>query len=589
MGIMDKTNQLNMTAKYRNLWVIICIFLYSCATVPVPDTGSAAAESGIVVPTSPQDSTTATRTQGATVEDRLIVEQSKPEPKEETESPDVQAVDQSGTEAQLIESVDDADPVEVTDLWDRLRTGFRLDHNHPGIQSDLRWYASNQKYLDRVAERARPFLYYIVTETEKRNMPLEIALLPVVESAFQTFAYSHGRAAGIWQFIPGTGRMYGLRQNWWYDGRRDVWASTQAALKYLSALHKKFDDWELALAAYNSGSGTVRKAIRKNLRRGRATDFWSLRRNLPKETRGYVPKLLAISAIVADPQKYGIELNAIADEPFLAKVDLDSQLDLALAAEMADMSIDEIYGLNPAFNRWATEPNDKNALLIPLAKEQAFKQRLASLPPEKRIRWERHRIRRGETIGQIARRFNTTSRVIRKVNKLRGNTIRQGKNLIIPVAVKDKSHYSHTADKRKKKIQNTHRRGRVKKTYTVKQGDSFWTISRKYNVGMRKLAKWNAMAPRDRLSVGQKLVVWTKHRSKTITSIDTSRLVMPPNSRTKRWIRYKVRRGDSLARIASKFKVTVAQLRKWNKKLRRKKYIQPGQSLKLFVDVTRQS
>lgn len=478
---------------------------------------------------------------------------------------------------------------EVQDIWDRIRSGFTLDYSNPGVQSDLKWFAANQAYLDRVVERARPFLYYIVTETEKRNMPLEIALLPVVESAFQTFAYSHGRAAGIWQFIPSTGRIYGLRQNWWYDGRRDVWASTQAALKYLEALNNKFDDWELALAAYNSGSGTVKRAIRKNKKRGRGIDFWSLRRNLPKETRGYVPKLLAIAAIVAEPERYGVELQSVDNEPYLARVELDGQLDLALAAEMADLSVEEIYALNPAFNRWATEPGFKSHLLLPLENQSRFEEQLALLPSEKRIGWKRHRVRRGETIGQIARRYNTTAQVIRKVNKLRGNMIRQGRGLIIPVALKPRSEYTHTSDKRKKRIQNTTRKGRVKKLYVVKEGDSFWTISRQFKVGVRQLAKWNAMAPRDRLSVGQKLVVWVKKRTSRITSIDTSRMIKPPKSRTKRWIRYTVRRGDSFSRIANKFRVTVAQLKRWNKRLGQGKFLQPGQRLKLFVDVTRQS
>ncbi|MDH5324792.1 MAG: LysM peptidoglycan-binding domain-containing protein [Gammaproteobacteria bacterium] len=478
-----------------------------------------------------------------------------------------------------------------TDLWDRIRRGFTLDHTHPGVENDLQWYASNQEYLDRVVERATPFLHFIVSETEKRGMPLEIALLPVVESAFQTFAYSHGRAAGIWQFIPGTGRLYGLKQNWWYDGRRDIWASTHAALNYLNALYQKFNDWELALASYNSGSGTVSKAIRKNKRKGRDIDFWSLRRNLPVETRGYVPRLLAISAIVADPERYGITLLSIADEPYFDRVQLDGQLDLALAAEMAELSVEEMYTLNPAFNRWATDPNQENSLLIPLDKVDQFKSQLAQLPPENRIRWIRHKIGKGESIGQIASRYNTTVKVLKKVNKMRGNTIRQGQRLIIPVAMKEPSAYTHTADKRKRRIQNTQRKGRYKQTHIVAEGDSFWTLSRKYKVGMRQLAKWNGMAPRDKLSIGQKLVIWSKRQSKKITAvdIDTSRMITPPHSKTKRWIRYIVRRGDSIARIAQKFRVTVAQIHKWNKVLQSLKYLQPGQKIKLYVDVTRQS
>lgn len=477
---------------------------------------------------------------------------------------------------------------EIEDIWQRIRDGFTLNHNHPGIRAELRWFASNQEYLNRVVERATPFLYFIVSETEKRGMPLEIALLPVVESAFQTFAYSHGRAAGIWQFIPSTGRIYGLKQNWWYDGRRDVWASTHAALDYLKDLHKKFDDWELALAAYNSGAGTVARAIRINLRRGRDKDFWSLRRNLPKETRGYVPKLLAISALVKNPEKYGIQLDAISNTPVIERVELDGQLDLALAAEMSDLSIEKIYELNPAYNRWATDPNHRNSLLLPIENVKSFKTQLAALPAEKRIRWHRHKIRKGESVGSIARRYNTTPQVIRKVNKLRNNIIRQGHHLIIPMATRSLSYYTHTADKRKKRIQNTQRAGRIKQTYRVKPGDTFWSIAQQYRVSTRQLARWNAMAPRDKLKVGQKLVIWSK-RQKRITSIDTKNIISPPRSKSKRWITYRVRRGDTISRIAEKFRISIKSIKKWNKKLQRRKYLQPGQKIKLYVDVTRQS
>ncbi len=486
---------------------------------------------------------------------------------------------------------------DYEDLWDRIRQGFTLNHDNTSIAGDIAWFARNQAYLDRVAERAQPYLHYIVTEAEKRDMPLEIALLPVVESAFQPFAYSHGRAAGIWQFIPGTGRLYGLKQNWWYDGRRDIYASTQAALNYLKSLYREFGDWELALASYNSGAGTVKRAIRKNQRRGKPTDYWSLA--LPKETEGYVPKLLAISAIVSDPEKYGIDLKTIPNAPYLTRVDLDAQLDLALAAELADLSVEELYTLNPGFNRWATDPKGSSYLMVPLEKEQLFREQLASLPAEKRIRWEQHRIGKGETIIQIADQYNTTVQVIKEVNKLRGNSIHAGRYLIIPVAMKDTSEYSHTEDKRRAKIQNTARAGRNKSVHMVSKGDTFWDIARTYDVNVGALAKWNGMSPRDPLSIGQKLVVWTKDEGEAgtgnndsdsrITSIDMSRLAAPPESATKRWINYIVRRGDSLARIAERFRVSISQVKSWNKVLKSRKYLQPGQRIKLYVDVTRQS
>lgn len=473
--------------------------------------------------------------------------------------------------------------IHSNNIWARIRSGFSISHvEHPRIKGDLRWYARHQDYLDRVATRAAPYLHFIVDEAEKRNMPLEIALLPIVESAFHPFAYSHGRAAGIWQFIPGTGRSYGMKQNWWYDGRRDIYLSTIGALKYLQNLQKSFNgDWQLALAAYNSGAGTVRKAIRKNKRRGRPTDFWSL--SLPKETRGYVPKLLAISKIVANPEKYGITLKHIADQPFFERVDIGSQIDLALAAELADVSLDEIYRLNPGFNRWATPPKGPHHLLLPLDKVELFKEQIAALPNKQRVKWKRHKVRSGENLLTIAKKYQTTVPLLKEVNKLRGSVIQIGQGLTIPVATKSLNAYTLSEGQRKRATQNTQRNGRTKITHTVRSGDTIWGISRKYDVGVRSLAKWNGMAPRDKINIGQKLAVWVKRGS------NRSAMNVPQLDGLTQKINYVVRRGDSLARISQKFRVSINQLKKWNRRLKAKKYLQPGQRLTLYVDVTQQS
>jgi len=470
------------------------------------------------------------------------------------------------------------------DLWQRIREGFSLPSSeHARTISERRWYARHQEYIDRTAERAQPYLHFIVEEAARRNIPMELALLPVVESAFQPFAYSHGRAAGIWQFIPGTGRMYGLKQNWWYDGRRDITASTLAAFNYLEALNREFSgDWLLALAAYNSGSGTVRKAIRKNRRRGKPTDFWSLK--LPRETRAYVPKLLAIRDIVANPEQHNIVMTSIADEPYFEKVPTGSQIDLARAAELAGIPLKQLYRLNPAFNRWATDPDGPHHLLVPLEKSVQFKQNLAELPKESRVKWARHRIRNGETLGHIANRYKTTVAVIKDVNKIRGHMIRAGKNLIIPVAARRPGSYSLSATQRAKAIKNSPKKG-IKLTHTVQRGDTLWDISRAHNVGTRQLARWNAMAPRDTLRPGQKLVIW-KSAAKVAQSNNPN--ITPALNEVTQRIRYVVRRGDSLSRISQRFRVSVNNLKRWNPRARGK-YLQPGQRLTLFVDITNQS
>lgn len=472
------------------------------------------------------------------------------------------------------------EPPTDQSVWPHIIAGFELE-NHLDkklIQSEIAWFSSHKDYMGRVMLRAEPFIHYILEEAEKRNLPTELVLLPIVESAFQPFAYSHGRAAGIWQFIPSTGKLYGLKQDWWYDGRRDVYASTQAALNYLENLHKLFKgDWLHALAAYNSGSGTVQRAIRKNKRRNRPTDFWHLK--LPLETRTYVPKLLALKEIIANSEKYEITLRCIPNAPGFVTVDVDSQIDLALAAELADIDIETLYGYNAAFNRWATGPNGPHRLLLPADAAETFTSNLAELPKDKRIRWKRHKVKTGETLSHIADKYNTTSKHLRQVNKLRGSTIRAGKYLVIPVASKNRSDYALSAGQRKKAIQSSSH-GSKRITHNVQSGESFWSIARKYRVSMHKLAKWNAMAIRDPLKQGQKLVVWLNKTSKPALS-------KASHSNTIQTISYKVRNGDSLSKIASRYKVRVNDLHRWNNI--RGKYLQPGQRLKLHIDITEQT
>ncbi len=464
-----------------------------------------------------------------------------------------------------------SEPDTPTDLWVRLRDGFALPHTQNArIEPQLNWYRNNPRYLDRVFDRADPYLYYILEQLEERDMPSEIALLPVVESAFDPFAYSHGRAAGLWQFIPGTGKRFGLKQDWWYDGRRDVLASTDAALDYLEYLHKTFDgDWMLALAAYNSGEGTVLRALRRNRKAGKPTDFWAL--DLPNETRVYVPKLLALSILVNDPDAHGLVLQEIPNEARIAQVETGGQLDLAVAAQLAEIPLEDLYKLNPGFNRWATDPQGPHRLVLPTDKAERFAEALAELPPEQRLRWVRHEIQSGETLSEVARQYHTTVAVLQETNQLNGNRIRAGKHLLVPIATTDLADYSLSAGQRLARTQSRNRGG-VKMSHVVQKGDTFWELARHYKVPLRSLAKWNNMAPGDPLRLGQKLVIWNRDA----------------NQQTVRSIHYKVRNGDSLARISSRFNVSVNDLCNWNG-ITRKKYLQPGQTLKLYVDVTRQA
>jgi membrane-bound lytic murein transglycosylase D len=463
---------------------------------------------------------------------------------------------------------------KIKDVWQRVRSQLKFEfEDNKRIAAQRNWYLKHPSYMKRVAVRAKPFLHLIVEKIEQQNMPLELVLLPIVESAFDPFAYSHGRAAGMWQFIPSTGKRFGMKQTWWYDGRRDVMASTQGAIDYLNYLVNMFDgNWLHALAAYNSGEGRVQRSIRKNKKMGKPTDFWNL--DLPRETRAYVPKLLALADILDNSDQYNFQWPEINNIPFTQEVTIGSQIDLALAAQMAGLTVKELHALNPGYNRWATDPNGPYNLLLPIDKVEKFSIELAKTDSSQRLNWVRHEVKIGDSLLKLAKQYHTNTDIISNVNELKSNVIIAGNYLIIPVALKSLDSYSLSQDQRLVKTQSK-RSGAYKLNHTVKNGDTFWDLSREYNVNLRQLAKWNGMAPTDMLRPGKKLVVWVDDVSKG----QRKDAVM-------RTLTYTVRNGDSLARIAGKFNVKVSDIQKWNQ-AKLKKYLQPGQKLKIFVDVTR--
>jgi membrane-bound lytic murein transglycosylase D len=324
-------------------------------------------------------------------------------------------------------------PEDYTDVFARMRSGFSLPViEDPRVERQLAWYAAHPDYLDRAFLRGRRYLHHIVEQLEQRDMPRELALLPVVESAFDPFAISSSRAAGLWQFMPRTGRHYGLEQDWWADGRRDVLAATDAALQHLEDLHAEFDgDWLLALAAYNAGSGSVRRAMDRNRRAGKPTDFFHL--PLKAETRAYVPKLLAIAQLASEPERFGIEFPTIPNAPYFELVDVGGQIDLGRVADLAGIPIDELRALNPEYKRWATAPDGPHELLMPAPTSENFLQALATLPAAERLRFTRHTVRRGDTLIAIAKRYGVSVEALRTVNRVRGSLIRPGQELLVPV------------------------------------------------------------------------------------------------------------------------------------------------------------
>ncbi|BFM11865.1 LysM peptidoglycan-binding domain-containing protein [Simiduia litorea] len=471
-------------------------------------------------------------------------------------------------------------PSADVNLWDRVRDGFQIPSVHnERVDTYISWYSRNDNYMKRVSERANRYLYHIVEQLEANDLPLELALLPIVESAFDPFAYSHGRASGIWQFIPGTGKHYGLKQNYWYDGRRDIEASTEAAIRYLSNLNRQFDgDWLLALAAYNTGGGNVRKAIRRNKAKGKATDFWSLK--LPRETSAYVPQLLALAELVRNPDEYGLTLTDIPNNPYFERIDLDSQMDLAQAAELAGMELKDFYHLNAGYNRWATDPDGPFHFLVPVEQAEGFLENLDALPEQERISWKSYKVKSGDSLNLIAKRHHTSVNALKSANNLSSNLIRQHQMLIIPVASQPVESYAYSQDQRVKAKQNksSGKAGTTKSNYVVQSGDSLWKIASIHRVSVSEIARWNGMAPRDPIKPGQKLVIWSKAPASNYASNSSSGVI--------RKVNYQVRNGDSLARIAGKFNLTVNDILKWNT-MNAKSYIHPGQRITLFVDVTR--
>jgi len=481
-------------------------------------------------------------------------------------------------DGQELQQDTDNDPTAASDVWQRIRAELKLERqlDQPVVRDKLAFYAHKQEFLDRVVERARPYLFYIVEELHKRNMPAELALLPIVESAYQPFAYSRSRASGIWQFIPSTGVRYGLKQNWWYDGRRDIVEATRAALDYLEKLNAEFNgDWMLALAAYNAGELNVQRAVDENLKAGRSIDFFSLR--LPRETRGYVPSLLAISELLANAGAYDVQWQPIENRPYFEVVQIDTQIDLETAARLANLSREEFRNLNPGFNQWATDPDGPHRLLVPVGSNPEFARQVAQLPPTERVRWQQHVVRNGETLGGISRHYHTDVDALRQTNNLRGALIRVGQVLLIPSGGRAPLDAPAVAARNAPSSTNSGSAATVHgaTTYTVARGDSLWSISRRHGITLDQLCAWNLMNTHATLRPGQKLKV--REAAATIAAREPTAIEVA-YANPSQAANYTVRNGDSLWNISRRFGVSVAQLQQWNQ-LDHGSILRPGQTL----------
>jgi membrane-bound lytic murein transglycosylase D len=391
-------------------------------------------------------------------------------------------------------------PKSAQDLWERIVAGYAIpDIDGPLVEKWEHWYAERPDYVARMVERSRRYLYHIVSEVSARGMPMEIALLPMVESAYNPVAMSTSRASGIWQFIPSTGKHYGLNQDFWMDSRRDVLAGTDKALTYLDKLHGDFDDWQLALAGYNWGEGNVAKAIARNKAKGRETNYQSL--PMPAETANYLPKLQAIKNIVRDPEKYGLALADIPDAPYFAVVKTNRTMDTKFAAELAEMSLEDFLALNPQHNRPVIAGADEQTLLLPIDNAEIFAAKL-ELTNQPMVSWQAYRMRPNETLPQVAVKYGMSVETLRAVNGIGAKArLPAGLTLLVP----SQSASTDAAASLSEAVFTTVPSGRTF-YYTAKRGDRLSVIAVRYGVTVQELKTWNGMRS-DALRVGQKVRV----------------------------------------------------------------------------------
>ena len=463
-----------------------------------------------------------------------------------------------------------AEKIQPANLWDRMREGFQLGeyYDHPAVTKQLNDYADNQYFFDLTAERAAPFLFWIIDELEQRDLPLELALLPFVESTFDPNAYSSGHAVGLWQIMSATGTNFGLQQDWWYDARRDPRASTMAALDYLQGLYQEFDqDWLLALAAYNTGDGNMRRALRKNSERAKGTQFWDL--PLPAETRSHVPKILALARLIRDNAAYSIVLPPIGNEEPLTLVEIGAQIDLSRVAALAEMDYAHLRALNPGYLQWATHPDSPQTVVVPNAHVASLLTGLQNLAPNELFTLDRYLILPGDTLSSIAKKLGTRVDVLQRLNNLSTSRITAGRSLTVPRSgdvelVSLLPVYQSIPGAPSATLIAT------PASYTVRAGDNLWSIARRFDLKSKDIASWSQLDLNATLRTGQ---ILTLQNTGSIAA--ASMLPRDEQEQT-----YLVRRGDSMAKIASRFNANLSDLLSWNN-IASTERIYPGQLVKI--------
>ena len=457
---------------------------------------------------------------------------------------------------------------EFNDVWERIKLGFQLKeaYEHPAVAKQVVAYANNQRLFDLIAERSSPFLYWIVEEIEDRGLPMELALVPIVESMFDPNAYSRQQAVGLWQFMAPTARSFGLQQDWWYDARRDPRASTKAALDYLQKLYEQFNqDWLLALASYNTGDGNVRKAIRRNGGPALKANFWEL--PLANETRLYVPRILALASVISDTNSFEIILQPVDNKEPLAIVEIGAQIDLAQAAKLAQIDYAELRALNPGYLQWATHPENPQNLAVPVNNAELLLAGLKGIDTNDLVTWDRYKIEPGDTLSGIAQKLGTRVDILKTVNQIPGTRIISGNSLMVPRTT-DTSVLTYLPNIRTPKVSII----KPPLSYTVRRGDNLWAIARKFDLRSKEIAQRNKLSLASVLQPGQILDLRFASNSTHATNNakEVSELKL-----------YHVQPGDSMASIAKQFDTDLGTLLNWNE-IAKKDLIFPGQEIRVY-------
>ncbi len=449
-------------------------------------------------------------------------------------------------------------PINVTDnilftdsVWERIRINGQIKQEYLDEKTIeyINVYLKNPKQLDMLFEKGRYFIYFVLEELERYGLPSELALLPYIESSYDPFSISSSGAMGIWQFMPATARIYGLKDSWWYEQRHDPLVSSKAAIRYLAYLHNRFNkDITYTLSAYNGGPTLLEKRIKINQKSGLPTDYKNLK--LPKQTLEYVPKFMAIRELVVNSKKYGVTLPNFPNRSVLGSIELDGQVEILAFSEFANLKPEFVYKLNAGYTKWASPPGIKTTFIIPIELEKELNLKKDQFIQNNQINWVTHKVSLGDSLWKIARQFDTEVNILKKVNYLKSDLLSLDQELLIPLSNDQNQAFIPY------------------QAHIISEGDTLWKLGKKYKISPTEIAQNNGIRLNAPLTIGKELNIGNKNIYRTINS-------------KKRTILYSVKQGDSLYRIADIFNIEISDIKRINEL--EKNEIAPGQVLKIII------